>query len=93
MTFNRVVCGKLSWFIQAGGSMPSLIMDIALSGERLQAIYGGRANRVLLRSRDGPRVNLPAHHLRPFIGHDGVHGTFRLDFSEDGRLLALQRLA
>ncbi|MCR3807937.1 DUF2835 domain-containing protein, partial [Pseudomonas aeruginosa] len=61
--------------------------------ERLQAIYGGRANRVLLRSRDGRRVNLPAHHLRPFIGHDGVHGTFRLDFSEDGRLLALQRLA
>ena len=84
MTFNRVVCGKLSWFIQAGGSMPGLIMDIALSGERLQAIYG---------SRDGRRVNLPAHHLRPFIGHDGVHGTFRLDFSEDGRLLALQRLA
>ncbi|HGM8033390.1 TPA: DUF2835 family protein [Pseudomonas aeruginosa] len=56
-------------------------------------MYGGRANRVLLRSRDGRRVNLPAHHLRPFIGHDGVHGTFRLDFSEDGRLLALQRLA
>lgn len=26
--------------------MPGLIMDIALSGERLQAIYGGRANRV-----------------------------------------------
>ena len=42
----------------------------------------GDAGAILLRSRDGRRVNLPAHHLRPFIGHDGVHGTFRLDFSK-----------
>ncbi|MGH8355304.1 MAG: DUF2835 family protein, partial [Pseudomonas sp.] len=40
--------------------MPSLVLDIALSAERLRAVYQGRANRVLLLSRDGRRVSLPA---------------------------------
>lgn len=72
--------------------MPSLLLDIAIPAERLQAVYRGQANRVLLRSRDGQRVNLAAHHLRPFIGHNGVHGSFILEFDEQGALLSLRRL-
>ncbi len=59
-----------------------------LSGERLQAIYGGRANQVLL-LYGGRRVNPAGPSRRPFIGHDGVHGI--PPRSADGRLLALQR--
>lgn len=73
--------------------MLSLVLDIALSAERLRAIYQGRANRVLLHSRDGRRVSLPAHHLRPFLSHDGVYGSFVLEFSPAGELLSLRRLA
>ncbi|TRX75025.1 DUF2835 domain-containing protein [Pseudomonas mangiferae] len=73
--------------------MPSLMLDIALSAEQLRAVYQGHANRIMLRSRDGRRVSLPAHHLRPFLTHEGVHGSFVLDFSPDGELLALRRLA
>lgn len=72
--------------------MPNLTLDIALSSQRLLALYRGQANRVLLRSREGPRVNLAAHHLRPFVGPDGVHGTFVLAYDDDGRLLDLRRL-
>lgn len=72
--------------------MPGLVLDIALSAQRLLAVYQGQANRVLLVSRDGRRVSLPAHHLRPFLDHQGVYGTFELEFSPAGELLELRRL-
>lgn len=74
-------------------SVPSLVLDISLAAEAFLAVYQGRANRILLKSRDGRRVSLPAHHLRPYIGHEGVRGCFQLEFSGDGRLLSLHRLA
>ena len=73
--------------------MPSLLLDIHLPAERFLAVYQGRANRVLLHSRDGRKVSLPAHHLKPFLTHEGVHGRFELEFSSSGELLALRRLA
>lgn len=73
-------------------SMPSLVLDIALSAERFRAVYQGRANRVLLFSRDGRKVSLPAHHLRPFLRHDGIYGVFALEFSAAGELLELRQL-
>lgn len=73
--------------------MPRLVLDIALPAERLLAVYQGHANRILVRSRDGTRVSLPAHHLRPFTTAEGVFGSFELEFSDQGKLLRLRRLA
>lgn len=72
--------------------MPSLVLDIALSAEQFLAVYQGRANRILVRSRDGRRVSVPAHHFRAFLTHEGIHGSFELEFSAAGELLKLQRL-
>lgn len=73
--------------------MPSLVLDLALSAERLLAVYQGRANRIIANSRDGRRVSLPAHHVRPFLTRDGVYGAFVLEFSATGELLSLRRLS
>jgi hypothetical protein len=86
-------CGKIVAFICVGASMPSLVLDIALSAERLRAVYQGHANRILLRSRDGRRVSVPAHHFRQFLTHEGVYGSFELEFSAAGELLSLRRLS
>lgn len=72
--------------------MPSLILDIALSADELLALYQGRANRIIVKSRDGRRVSLPAHHLRPYFSHEGLYGAFELSYSSEGQLLALRRL-
>lgn len=72
--------------------MPSLVLDIALPAERFLAVYQGRANRVMLFSRDGRKVSLPAHHLKPFLRHDGINGIFELEFSVNGELLKLRKL-
>ena len=72
--------------------MPSLVLDIALPAERLLAVYQGQANRILVRSRDGTRVSLPAHHLRPFTTAAGVFGSFEMEFTDEGKLIRLRRL-
>ncbi len=69
-----------------------LIVDIALPAIRLESIYRGDANRLMLRARDGRRVSLPAHHMRPFIDHRGLYGSFELECTAEGRLLAVRRL-
>ncbi|MEH6491283.1 DUF2835 domain-containing protein [Halopseudomonas sp.] len=73
--------------------MQQLIIDLALPAERYLAWYQGRAERVLMYSRDGRRVSLPAHHLRPFLTHAGVYGSFRMSFTDEGKLLKLERLS
>lgn len=73
--------------------MRELIIDVALPAERYLAWYRGSAQRVLMNSRDGQRVSLPAHHLRPFLTHDGVYGSFVMRFTDEGKLLSLERLA
>nr|MBF0681668.1 DUF2835 domain-containing protein [Pseudomonas sp.] len=72
--------------------MPSLVLDIALPADRLLAVYEGRANRILIRSREGRSVSLPAHHLRPFVTSEGVFGSFQMEFDREGKLTALHRL-
>jgi len=89
---RRVAYGKIAAVSCKGASMPSLVFDIALSAERLRVVYQGRANRILVQSRDGRSVSVPAHHFRPFLTHDGVYGSFTLEFSAAGELLSLQRL-
>jgi len=80
-------------FIAKERSMPSLVLDIRLTAEQFLAYYQGHVKRVLATSRDGRKVSLPAHHLRPFLTHSGVEGSFVLEFSVKGELLSLRRLA
>ncbi len=84
---------NLPAFIIKVRSMPSLVLDIRLTAEQFLAFYQGHANRVLATSRDGRTVSLPAHHLRPFLTHNGIQGSFELEFSAKGELLSLRRLA
>lgn len=72
--------------------MPNLVLDIALPAAKLLAVYQGHANRILIKSREGTSVSLPAHHLRPFLTNVGVFGSFEMEFSSQGKLISLRRL-
>lgn len=72
--------------------MPSIDVVIELSYEACLAHYEGRVGQVHTRSLDGRRVVFPAEALRRVVTRDGVHGTFRLTFSDTGRLRAIRRL-
>ncbi|TDO16808.1 DUF2835 domain-containing protein [Halomonas sp.] len=72
--------------------MPSIDVVIELSAAACLAHYTGRVAHVQTRSLDGRRVVFPAEALRQVVTRDGVHGRFRLTFTEAGRFCSIQRL-
>lgn len=72
--------------------MDSVRFRLDLSPEQILAYYQGAARQVLVRARDGRRVQFPAEWLRRFISPGGVQGEFQLSFDDQHRLLELRRL-
>lgn len=72
--------------------MHSLIFDISIPAQDYLRVYQGTAQRVIVRSRDGRTVSLPTRHLQPFLTHDGIAGSFVMEFNKQGQLLSLRRL-
>lgn len=72
--------------------MPSIDVVLELSVEACLAHYEGRVGQVLAYSLDGRRVAFPAEALRRVVTRDGVHGTFRLIFTNEGRFQSITRL-
>ena len=72
--------------------MLSCVFDISIPAQDYLRVYQGTANRVLIRSRDGRTISLPARHLQPFLRHDGIYGSFIMEFNAQGQLLDLRRL-
>ncbi len=65
--------------------MPSIDVILNLTQRECLAHYEGRYNNVRARSLDGRWVVFPAEALRRVVDQDGVHGVFRLIFTEEGR--------
>lgn len=73
--------------------MKSIIVNLTISTEELQRLYEGSAKTVFARSIDGRSIRFPAGILRPFVLHNGIRGTFQIDFDEDNRFHSLHRLS
>jgi hypothetical protein len=72
--------------------MQTIDVVINLSYEACLAHYEGRIGQVYTYSLDGRRVVFPAEALRRVMTHDGVYGTYRLKFSEQGRFISIHPL-
>ena len=55
--------------------------------------YRGHSKSVLALSMNGKRVQFPANALRPFLGREGIHGCFEIEFDENYKLVELARLS
>lgn len=73
--------------------MQALIIDLHISAQQLLKRYRGQTDTVVARSRDGRTVRFPADILRPFILHDGIHGTFCIHYDAEGHFHRISRLA
>jgi len=76
----------------SGGTAAALEIDLGIAPGEFLRLYRGEAGEVLARARDGRLVRFPAAALRPWVGHDGVHGRFRLSFDAAFRLRAIERI-
>lgn len=72
--------------------MSTIIIDVALPAHRFQKLYEGRAQYLLVQSRDGRRVQLPLAIFRSFLTHKGVYGTFMVAFDSNNKLQNIKRM-
>lgn len=72
--------------------MQTIDVVINLNYDECLAHYEGRIARVRARSVDGRWVIFPAEAIRRIVGRDGVHGIYRLSFSEQGRFISINPL-
>jgi hypothetical protein len=66
-------------------------LTLSISSAEYERLYRGQASTVLARDTQGRTLQFPAVSLRPFLGHNGVHGTFVIRVDGNNRLLAIQR--
>ncbi len=71
----------------------TFIVDVHISADEFIRHYSGAAHAVVARARNGQTVKFPANALRPFVSHEGVHGTFTLHIDRQNKLLSIERLA
>ena len=67
-------------------------VDIHLTEEEVQKAYQG-AEFVYARATDGRSIRFPVRILWSFIGHDGIHGRFLIQFSHDNKFESIYRLS
>jgi len=69
----------------------SVEVDIHISGEEVQKAYQG-AEFVYAQAIDGRSIRFPVKILWSFIGHDGIHGRFLIQFSKDNKFESIERI-
>lgn len=67
--------------------------DVCLSREKLLRHYRGEATGIVVTTRSGTTLQLPAVAFRRFVTSTGLRGRFRVEYCEQRRLRALRRLA
>lgn len=63
--------------------------SLNISYQAYQAHYSGGANKVLVVTECGLKIQLPTSRFRPFLTHSGIQGRFQLTTDQDNRFLRL----
>jgi len=72
--------------------MRSFEFKMALSAQKTEAIYRGRARYILVESDDGLKLQLPAANFRDYVTVDGIHGRFRVKIDANNKIVSLGKI-
>lgn len=73
--------------------MQEIIVDIQIGPEEWIKLYNGAARDVHTTARDGRSVRFPARILSRFYLRDGIRGSFRILFDDQGKFTSIERLS
>jgi hypothetical protein len=68
------------------------LFAIDLEYEELKVFYTGSKNRVQVTAHDGRSINLPWSMLQPYLTTSGIQGRFLIRYTQEGKLLRLDKL-
>jgi hypothetical protein len=63
-----------------------------ISSTDYQTYYSGAVRNVAATTTNGLKVQFPANILRPFVGHDGIHGEFVIEFDENNKFIGIDKI-
>lgn len=66
--------------------------SVSIPREEMLRYYQGTAQHLLVRTTEGLTQDLSAHHLRPFVTAQGIHGSFVLTVSSDNKFISLKQI-
>lgn len=72
--------------------MQQIIVDVEISPDEWIKLYEGAATDVRTTARDGRSVRFPARILSRFYLKDGIRGSFRILFDDQGKFVSVERL-
>jgi len=72
--------------------MAEVVLDVALSAFKYEAMYTGLVKNLVASSLDGRKIQLPLSAFQRFVTHQGIHGLFEVEFDDKNKLIAVTRL-
>jgi hypothetical protein len=73
--------------------MSEIIVSLNIGPDEYLKLYQGVARSVFTQTREGRSIRFPANILQPFVGHEGVVGSFKIEFDKENRFKSISRLA
>lgn len=70
----------------------SVTVNIRISSEEFKKLYEGTASIVNCVARDGRRIKFPAKILQPYLTHDGISGSFLINFDLNNKFESIERV-
>lgn len=65
---------------------------LTISPDDVLKFYEGSINAISVITEQGLRLQLPFHHLKPFVSMAGVQGRFRVTLSPTNKLVRIERI-
>ncbi|HHJ81103.1 MAG TPA: DUF2835 family protein [Candidatus Tenderia electrophaga] len=65
---------------------------LQISAHQYMEYYSGAVRDVVTVARDGRTLRFPANLLRPFVAQDGIQGEFVIEFDDNNKFVAINRL-
>ncbi len=72
--------------------MKEIIVSLHISREDYLTFYQGQVQTVVATAVDGRVVRFPAAILKNVVGHEGIHGTFKIRFDGNNKFAGITRL-
>lgn len=65
---------------------------LSIAAHQFEPFYSGIVKYIVVKTRDGKTLQLPAHHLKPFVSRDGIYGEFLLCYDDGNKLISIERI-
>jgi len=72
--------------------MKEIIVSLSISREDYLSVYQGQVQNIVATAEDGRVVRFPAAILKGMVGHEGIHGTFKIDFDRNNKFDGISRI-